>query len=313
MGFDVVCIGNSAVDVPLNYVDEDILSTDSYVIKRIVPLVGGSGTNVSTVLAHLGVSVKFVTLLGDDFLGDFLVNHCINAGVDVSGIRRCNTVDTPLSIGLVKRDGERNFIVSESSSTFQFSAEDVNLEAVDGVKLLHFASIFIMPRFDDQGLTKIFSEAKRKGIIVCADMMKSRKGERLGAIRSALSFVDYFFANYDEASFLTGKTGEQDIANELLKCGIGNVVIKKGKSGCFIKNSEIEIQCPAFINETLVDTIGAGDNFVAGFITGILDELDIQSCGRLANATASISVGAVGSTEGVKNKEQVMKLFNSGQ
>lgn len=311
--FDVLCIGNSAVDVPLNYVDENILTTDSYVIKRIAPVVGGSGTNVSTVLSHLGKKVRFITLLGDDLLGGFLINHCEEAGIDVSGIKKLKTVDTPLSVGLVKRDGERNFIVSESSSTFRFSAEDVDLDRIDGAKLLHFASIFIMPRFDVHGLLKIFSEAKRKGVIVCADMMKSRKGERLDAIRSALPFVDYFFANYDEASFLTGKTDEKDIANELLQCGVGNIVIKKGKSGCFIKNSEIEVQCPAFINDDLVDTIGAGDNFVAGFITGIIDGLDIQSCGRFANATASISVGAVGSTEGVKNKEQVLALLKRGQ
>ncbi|MBG0786544.1 MAG: carbohydrate kinase family protein [Anaerolineaceae bacterium] len=311
--FDVLCIGNSAVDVPLNYVDERILSTDSYVIKRIVPVVGGSGTNVSTVLSHLGMKVRFVTLLGDDLLGRFLINHCEEAGIDISGIKRLQTVDTPLSIGLVKRDGERNFIVSESSSTFHFSAEDVDLEMMDGVKLLHFASIFIMPRFDVLGLTKIFREAKSKGVIVCADMMKSRKGERLNAIKSALPFVDYFFANYDEASFLTGKSDENDIATELMQCGVGNVIIKKGRSGCFIKNSEIEVQCPAFVNEDLVDTIGAGDNFVAGFITGLIDGLDIQDCGRFANATASISVGTVGSTEGVRNKEQVLALFNSRQ
>ena len=309
--FDVVCIGNAAVDVPLNYIDEKVFTTDSYAIDRILPTVGGSGTNVSTVLTHLGKKVKLITLLGNDLLGDYLVDHCRNTGIDVSHIVRRDTVDTPLSIGIVKPDGERNFIVSKSSSTFHFSADDVSLEALNNVQLLHFASIFIMPRFDCEGLSKIFRQAKKKGIIVCADMMKSRTGKRLDAIESALAYVDYFFANDEEASFLTSLAEDADISRRLMDCGVGNVVIKKGKRGCYIRNAEIEENCPAFLSEEVIDTIGAGDNFAAGFITGILDGLSFRDCARFANATASISVEAVGSTSGVKNKQQVLDLFSN--
>ena len=59
---DVICIGNAAVDVPLYYVDERIFTTDSYMIERIVPMVGGSGLNVSTVLTHLGKKVKLCNM-----------------------------------------------------------------------------------------------------------------------------------------------------------------------------------------------------------------------------------------------------------
>lgn len=307
---DVVCIGNAAVDVPLCYVDERILTTDSYPIDRIVPMVGGSGLNVSTVLTHLGKRVKLVAMLGKDMLGDFLYGHCERTGIDASSIIRNAQVDTPLSIGLVKHNGERNFIVSKSSSTFHFCADDIDLNVFKGAKLLTIASIFIMPLLDCQGLIKLFRQARQDGLTICADMMKSRTGERLDSIAPALAYVDYFFANYEEASFLSGLTGRAEIAKKLMECGVKHVIIKLGKQGCYIKSADCEAESPAFINKSFFDTIGAGDNFAAGFITGILDGLSFSDCARFANATASISVGAVGATAGVKDKQQVLNLIS---
>ena len=211
--FDVVCVGNSAVDVPLCPVGPEVFSYDSYPIDRIIPQVGGSGTNVSTILARLGKRVKLVTLLGRDMLGDFLIRNCQENGVDTSYIVRSGTVDTPLSVGLVRSDGERGFVVSKSSSTFAFSADQVAPACFAGARAMVFSSIFIMPQFDDAGLSRIFSAAHSAGLIVCADMMKSRTGQRLDAVAGALRHVDYFFANLEEASFLTGREKLEEIAN----------------------------------------------------------------------------------------------------
>jgi len=306
---DVICIGNASVDVPLRYVNEDIFTTDSYSLESIKLMVGGSAMNVSTILTNLGKTVKLIAMLGNDLLGDFVIKHCLNIGIDVSHIIRNKEVDTPLNIGLVRPDGERTFIVGRNSSTFHFSSSDIDTEGIKNAKLLHFASIFIMPHFEEKGLSNIFSKAKDNGIIVCADMMKSRQGERLNAIVNSLVHVDYFFSNYDEASFLTGLSKKEEIAYKLMECGIKNVIIKCGEKGCYIKNGEFETECPTFVNKNVADTIGAGDNFAAGFITGILDGLSFIDCARFANATASISVGSAGAVSGVKNKQQVINLI----
>ncbi|MGI6004118.1 MAG: carbohydrate kinase family protein [Christensenellales bacterium] len=310
---DVVCVGNSAVDVPLRPVDESIFTTDSYPVDRIVPTVGGSGTNVTTILRRLGVSAKLITMLGQDMLGDFLVEHCRRNGVDTADIVRNSDVDTPLSIGLVQEDGERTFVVSRGSSTFHFHIDHVNLAALKGAKILAVASIFIMPKFDDDGLTRLFSAAKSEGLIICADMMKSRTGQRMDAIENALSYIDYFFANYDEAAFLTGLERKEEIADKLLGTGAGHVIIKEGRKGCYVKGPYISEVFPAYVNENPVDTIGAGDNFAAGFIAGLLDNRSIADCARFANAAAAISVSAPGSTGGVKDKRQVLEFIRNNR
>ena len=311
--FDVICVGNSAVDVPLHPVGPEIFSYDSYPIDRIIPQVGGSGTNVSTILSRLGKSVKLITLLGNDMLGDYLIQHCERNGIDTSSIVRSSEVDTPLSIGLVRSDGERGFVVSKSSSTFSFCADHVNPADFAGAKAMVFSSIFIMPQFDDPGLTKIFSAAKDAGLIVCADMMRSRTGQRIEAITSALRYVDYFFANFEEAAFLTSQSTYDTMAQTLLDAGVKHVLIKNGKEGCYIRDNETECMLPAYRNDNPVDTIGAGDNFAAGFVSALLDGMTFQEAACFANATAAISVGAPGSTNGVQNKAQVESFLRSRQ
>lgn len=307
---DVICIGNSAVDVPLWPIDERIFTTDSYPIDRIIPMIGGSGTNVSTILSRLGIGTKLITMLGKDFLGDYILDHCINSEIDISNIIRSDSVDTPLSIGIVKDDGERNFIVSKSSSTFHFSPTDIDLKSFGGAKLLTIASLFIMPKFNDAGLCDIFRKAKQEGLIICTDMMRSRTGEKLESISKALSYVDYFFANYEEASFLTELNDKSCIADRIIATGVKHVIIKDGKHGCYIKSANIEERLPAYINHEPVDTIGAGDSFVAGFIYGLLKGLNPIESANFANATAAISVSAAGATNGVRSKQQVLDFIS---
>jgi sugar/nucleoside kinase (ribokinase family) len=308
---DIVCIGNSAVDVPLKPVDEKVFGIDSYPVDRIAMAIGGSATNVSVIASRLGKKVALVTLLGDDMLGRYILDYCQENTIDTSSVAIRKGVDTPLSIGLVRADGERTFVVSRSSSTFLFSADDVDLGRLRNARLLDVASIFINPRLDCEGLIRIFQAAQKEGLVICADMMKSRDGKRLPDIREALSYVDYFFPNYAEAADLTGFSDVDAIADELLAAGVKNVVIKKGKKGCFVKSRVARLSVPAFRNDSPVDTIGAGDNFVAGFICAILNGLDIEQCARFANAVAALSVMAQGATSGVHDLSQVERFIEA--
>ena len=142
-------------------------------------------------------------------------------------------------------------------------------------------------------------------MIICADMIKPRLEETLDDIREALSYVDYFFPNFEEACLLTGETEEEKVADVLYNCGVKNVVMKIGKRGCYIRNAEGAIIVPAAKGITAIDTIGAGDNFASGFITGLLDGKDLQECAVYANCTAAVSVQYVGATTGVKGRQMV--------
>ena len=170
-------------------------------------------------------------------------------------------------------------------------------------------SNFNNPLFDNKALVSVFSKAKEEGMIICADMVSPRLNEKLEDITEALSYVDYFFPNFEEASEMTGETDEAKVADKLYACGVKNVIMKIGKRGCYIRNADGAMIVPACKGVTAIDTIGAGDNFASGFITGLLEGKDIRECAIYANCTAAVSVQYVGATGGVTDKAIVDKML----
>ena len=87
--------------------------------------------------------------------------------------------------------------------------------------------------------------------------------------------------------------------------------MKIGKRGCYIRNADGAMIVPACKGVTAIDTIGAGDNFASGFITGLLEGKDIRECAIYANCTAAVSVQYVGATGGVTDKAIVDKMLGN--
>lgn len=302
---DVMCLGAAVVDIPLRPVSRDIFDIESYPVDQIAMSVGGDAMNEATIISRLGFKTGLMACIGDDAAGQFILRSCRNDNIDTEGVSIDPDIDTSINIGLVTADGERTFITNRNGSLWKENIEHVNFEKMKQARILSLASIFNCPLLDGKVLVKIFKEAKEAGMIIAADMIKPRLGETLDDIREALSYVDYFFPNFDEACLLTGETEEAKVAEKLYECGVKNVIMKIGKRGCFIRNSEGTVIVPACKGITAIDTIGAGDNFASGFIAGLLQGKDIYECGVYANCTAAIAVQHSGATSGVRNKQMV--------
>ena len=306
---DVICIGAAIVDIPLQPVSKNIFDIESYPLNKISMTIGGDAINEATIISRLGHKVALMSRIGKDAVGNFILEACEKDNIDVKSMHIDENIDTSINVGLVTEDGERTFVTNRNGSLWKMTIEDVDFDRFKDARLLSLASIFNNPLLDGPALVKIFQEAKRNNMIICAVMIKARLCETLEDIGEALSYVVYFFPNYDEACIITGKTDINEIADIFLGCGVKNVVIKTGKKGCYIKNNKQTLEIPACKNIKAIDTIGAGDNFASGFITGILDGKTLKECAEFANVTAAISVQSVGATTGVQNREQVEKLW----
>ncbi|MXD03478.1 carbohydrate kinase family protein, partial [Escherichia coli] len=104
-----------------------------------------------------------------------------------------------MNVGLVTEDGERTFVTNRNGSLWKLNIDDVDFARFSQAKLLSLASIFNSPLLDGKALTEIFTQAKTRQMIICADMIKPRLNETLDDICEALSYVDYLFPNYAEA------------------------------------------------------------------------------------------------------------------
>lgn len=310
---DVVCVGSSVVDIPLQPVDHTVFDVVSYPVDDISLRVGGDALNESIILSRLGAKVGLVTAVGADAAGEFIVSTARAEGVDVSGVTVRDTLTTSLNVGLIRPDGERTFITNRNGSLWKTEESDIDASSHLGAKILAFGSIFNNPLLSGPWLAELFSSARDAGMIVCADMVPSRIGTGLEEIADALAYVDYFFPNADEAVALTGAWNEEDAADILLAKGIGTVVLKTGKRGCLVKSADLTATVPAFVRTDLdaLDTTGAGDNFASGFIRALLDDLPAQQCAEFANAVAAISVGGLGATAAVRDKKQIDDFINA--
>ncbi|MFT3942261.1 MAG: carbohydrate kinase family protein [Ancrocorticia sp.] len=311
--FDVVCVGSSVVDIPLRPVDRSVFDQVSYPVEDVSMQAGGDALNESIIISRLGALVVLVTAVGEDAAGNFIMESAARAGVDVSGTTVRKGMTTSLNVGLVRPDGERTFITNRNGSLWKTEESDINAEPFLDGKILAFGSIFNNPLLSGKWMAQLFAKAKKAGMIVCADMVPSRIGAGLDDIAEALSYVDYFFPNADEAVALTGARDESEAADILRSKGVGTVVLKVGKRGCLLRGEDLDVIVPAFVRDDLdsIDTTGAGDNFASGFIRALLDGKSPEECAVFANGVAAVSVGALGATAGVQSKAQVDEFIAS--
>lgn len=310
---DVICVGAAIIDIPLQPVSKNIFDVDSYPLSRIAMTIGGDAINEATIISRLGHKTALLSKIGLDAPGQFILAACEREGIDIKSLRQDADIDTSINVGLVTDDGERTFVTNRNGSLWKLNINDIDISRFSQARILSLASIFNSPLLDGHALAQLFAKAREEKLIICADMIKPRLNETLDDIQHALSYVDYLFPNYAEACGLTGETSLTAIADRFLRCGVKTVVIKQGSQGCFIKNTHGTLTIPAMQGIRAIDTIGAGDNFASGFISGLLEHKTLVECARFAHATAAISVQSVGATTGVKSRAQVTALLNSYQ
>ena len=302
--FDVICIGVVLMDLPLSPVDEQIFKEETTMIQSINLTTGGDAFNESIILSRLGKRVSLIGHIGRDMLGEIIIKRCEEEGIDHSNLIKDPDICTRINVVMIGKDGQRHFIKTKNAGSRSFYMDEIDCKFIIKARAVSLASIFASKLRDAEVILKILKTARENQVITFADMVPMTGGETIEDIKKALPYLDFFLPNLEEAAMLTGLKDPDNIADCLLRHGVKNVIIKLGKEGCLIKNQAVRWIIPSYPAK-VIDTTGAGDNFVAGFIAAVLDGLDLSVCGAFANAAAGISTESVGATEGVKNKQQV--------
>ena len=308
----VAVIGAAIVDIPLAPVGPEVFAAHSTPLGRVAMTLGGDALNEALALARLGKRPLLVSVVGEDPAGDFVLKALSDAGVDASCVAREAGLDTGINVVLVGEDGERRFITSASGSLRRLSLSHIlpalDAPAFSGVKVACLASLFVSPLLTLDDTAALFDALKARGLILCADTTRPKRGETLREAGAALSRLDYFFPNREEAALLTGEGDPDRAADALLDAGVKRVAIKLGGAGCLLKGPGERHLIPAVPGIRPVDTTGAGDTFAAAFIAAILEGRPFGDCGRFANAAASLCVEGVGAV-GAWTRADVSERF----
>jgi len=303
--FDVVCVGVAVVDLPLNPVDREIFNRNMTQIKAPVFYAGGGAANQAIVLSRLGNKTLMLTTIGNDAFGHILLDLLKTCGrdIDLSNISFHEEVGTGISVVMIEPNGERHFCVNRGTNN-HFCIDRFDLSVLKRTKVVSLAYLFAMPGFDGEGSSALLKAAKENGAITVVDTSTDIAGIGLEGVRSTLEYTDYFFPSYSEAAAVSGETEPEKIAKVFLDAGAEHVGIKLGGDGCYFKDAQNEFYLPTF-DGPVVDTTGAGDNFMSGFITGLVRGWNMKQCCRFGNAAGTLCVAEIGANTAIKNFAQV--------
>ena len=297
----VVCIGQAVVDCITRGIEDDPLGMGKTRARSITLNLGGDAVNESFVLSSMGHRAALVCAVGDDLAGRFVASEAARRGLDTGGMTTVPGLVTPVANMFVKLDGSRSSVTSAASLLPGYTP-DVNYvrSCVEkGAGIVSFASLFRAPLDRPEVVCSLVRAAHESGAIVCADTkIPTFRSMSLGDLEPVLPMIDYIFPNDTEAAFLTGIEGSyEEMAEALLERGIRHVVIKAGEQGLYAADGESgeRFMLPA-LKVPVVDTTGAGDNLVAGFMDGLLKGAGFRECCEAGIRAAAKSIGHLGAT-----------------
>lgn len=313
---EAICLGILVADLIARPVDTYPKRGELMLCEELTPSIGGCAANTGIGLQRLGIETGIIGKTGDDRFANDIDIALNKNGIDVRGITRDLDTSTSATVVLVSEDGERSFIHSIGANA-KFTADDINWELVQKAKLLHIAGHFLMPAFDGKPCAEVLRRAKELGVSTSLDTAWDVTGAWMKILRPTLPYIDYFVPSYEEARLCAAELGVRDgspenLARAFQDEGVGVVAIKMGKDGCYIRAGKAENYCeyqiPAF-NVEAVDATGAGDAFAAGFLAGVLNGFDLETTGKIANATGAKCVTQVGAVAGICSLEETLAFI----
>ena len=159
----------------------------------------------------------------------------------------------------------------------------------------------------------VVETAHAKNVPVFADT-KLPNFTKLGLedLADSLPLIDCVTPNEDEARYYSGEDDPEKMADVFLDAGVGSVIVKLGGKGCLLKNKEKKLYLPAYPIDA-VDASGAGDNFLAAYVSEILRGSSVDQALIFANACGAICTTAVGACTALQNRQQVEEFIKKYQ
>jgi sugar/nucleoside kinase (ribokinase family) len=225
--------------------------------------------------------------------------------VDVSKVSILPGRKTGLTV-IMQRDSWRNMLTYPGTIS-DLRIEDVDVEYLASARHFHMSS-FYLQRGLQAGVPTLLKQMKSAGLTTSLDCNDDPDDRWDGGIRDALRHVDIFLPNAREAMHLSGTRDAHSAAKDLAQI-VPLVVVKVGAEGAIAHRAEETWSSPA-LKLQVVDPVGAGDSFNAGFLHEYLKGSDVQTCLAAGNLAGALSVTRAGGTEAfrdVEHREQFLK------
>lgn len=304
--YDVLVLGELNADLILNNI-EGFPTIGTEILSRDMQLVMGSSSAIFACnLSVLGAKVAFLGKMGIDVFGNLVEASLKEKGVSTEFVIKDKELLTGVSVAM--NYGEDRAMVTYPGAMESLSAEDVSDEVLKSAKHLHISSIFLQPLVL-RDLKNIFSRAKSLGLTTSLDTQWDPSENWDFNMEEVLPYVDVFLPNKKEFLSLTrSKSKEQGVLK--VSSFSNTIVIKDGANGSYQYCKGEMIEKLPFLNNQVIDCIGAGDSFNAGYIKRYVEGFGKEDCLEYGNLCGAVNTTCAGGTGAFRSLDLVQEIAN---
>lgn len=294
--FDVSVIGELNLDLILTGLPAELVLEHEHLAQDLSITLGSSSAIFAHNLASIGNKVSFSSCIGSDPFGEICLKRLGESGVDLTRVKRMPNKTTGLSVILPQR--KQRYILTYPGTMYDMTEKDLDLGYVFSAKHLHVSSYFLQKGMR-ASLIEIFRRAKDAGLTTSLDTNDDPENRWSSEIQLLLKYIDILMPNEREACKLA-RTDKIEQAADVLSQKVPMVVIKRGSQGAIARVGKDSFSAfPPVVD--VIDHVGAGDSFDAGFIHKFIRGGKVEECLKFANVVGSLSVTRPGGTEAFRD------------
>lgn len=305
--YDVLVAGELNVDIILNHINRFPEMGKEVLSEQMTVTLGSSSAIFASNLSVLGTRVAFSGVIARDQFGDLILSSLKSKGVNTDPIIFTNEKRTGATIAL-SFDEDRAMVTYPGAMKL-FGIHHISDALLRQCRHLHVSSIFLSTGLK-KDLRELFRKAKGMGLTTSLDPQWDPDEKWDIDFPSLLPEVDVFIPNDNELRAMTG-IEDIDRAVEHLRPYANILIVKRGRAGALLWQGDEHLHQPAFLNDKVVDSIGAGDSFGAGFIHAYLRGKTLKESLEFAALTGAINTTRAGGTAAFENLGLVKSIAES--
>lgn len=302
---DVITIGDALIS--MNPLTEGPLRFVNTFERKI----GGAELNVAIGCSRLGLHTGWITKVGKDEFGRFIINYARSESIDTSHASFVEGFPTSIYFKEIFDEIRINsYYYRDKSPTNEFKVKDIDENYIKQTKILHISGVFpSINQINKHIILHLLKIAKKHNVLVVLDPNIRLKlwnvKEAKDTLLTFLPHVDVIVMGEEESEIMFDSARLDNIIKSVQKYNISHFVLKQGDKGAIgYKDGEI-VKSPAFSPSKIVDIIGAGDGFMAGYIYSLIDNKSLEESLYFSNAVASYVISVPGDNEGLPYKEDI--------
>ncbi len=276
----------------------------------------GAELNVAVGVSRLGHSSQYVTQVGQDPFGEFIINAIQANKIATDNITTTPKAWTGYQLKEKVSSGDPNtFYFRKNSAAAQLTATAIDNIDFTGIKHIHLSGIFpALSSSSRAAFQRLITKAHELQITTTFDpnlrpALWASEAEMVATINDFAGQADIVMPGINEGQILLGSTDPNVIADFYLAKGAKLVIVKVGAKGAFAKTKTRSYFVPGFKVANVVDTVGAGDGFAVGFITARLEGLSIEAALQRGNAIGALAVQHPGDNDGYPTADKLQHFL----